>query len=721
MATPLANRYVASRPVVLGLTKLLLLASAQIPLISAAPTLVARNNGHEFDPKPPSDPELWLYLGVAAALVLSGGAFAGLTIALMGQDEVYLQVIKSSGDKSERRNAASVLRLLKKGKHWVLVTLLLSNVITNETLPIVLDRSLGGGWPAVLGSTILIVIFGEIVPQSICVRYGLPIGAWMAPFVLVLMYIMSPVAWPVAKLLDRLLGEDHGTIYKKAGLKTLVTLHKTLGEAGEQLNSDEVTIISAVLDLKEKSVGSIMTPMEDVFTMSADTVLDEATMDLILSQGYSRIPIHAPDNHMNFVGMLLVKMLITYDPEDCKRVRDFALATLPETRPETSCLDIVNFFQEGKSHMVLVSEYPGEDRGALGVVTLEDVIEELIGEEIIDESDVFIDVHKAIRRMAPAPKSRVPKGRIVEEPPMISLEPAGSPQETDGQSRMPSVDRRRSSVEAPPPRFHMRLQTSDKNSDSTDGFLTHRGTTDEIREHLKHLGPSNLASRPRQTRYQNVKIKRASGSPSRSGHTDMDSGHSTSGSQIMNNTSAGLTGGIGAGLLQSGIDARDGVQAVKLSYGTMNNRAPDNGTISIPEAVREEQDDKPPSRTSVASTTSSDLRNRPEERVRLGSGYLHKGPARSGSITEQIVDVNGIRKVVLHTTSSNTSSDDERSSIKQAKFPVRQDGQLIDLDDEESASAPQPNGHKKKKRRRKHKSHAKSTDGRPDEEAPLLS
>jgi hypothetical protein len=66
-------------------------------------------------------------------------------------------VIQTSGDSpSERKNAASVLRLLKRGKHWVLVTLLLSNVITNETLPIILDRSLGGGWPAVLGSTVLI-------------------------------------------------------------------------------------------------------------------------------------------------------------------------------------------------------------------------------------------------------------------------------------------------------------------------------------------------------------------------------------------------------------------------------------------------------------------------------------------------------------------------------------------------------------------------------------
>ena len=204
----------------------------------------------------------------------------------------------------------------------------------------------------------------------------------MSKPVLLLMYLMAPIAWPTAKLLDKLLGEDHGTVYKKSGLKTLVTLHQRLGEVSDRLNQDEVTIISAVLDLKEKPVESVMTPMEDVFVMSEDTVLDERTMDIILSAGYSRIPIHETGKPMNFVGMLLVKILITYDPEDCSCVQDFPLATLPETRPETSCLDIVNFFQEGKSHMVLVSAYPGEDRGALGVVTLEDVIEELIGEYV---------------------------------------------------------------------------------------------------------------------------------------------------------------------------------------------------------------------------------------------------------------------------------------------------------------------------------------------------
>jgi metal transporter CNNM len=671
------------------------------------------------------------------------------------QDEVYLQVIKTSGEGTERKNATSVLKLLNHGKHWVLVTLLLSNVITNETLPIVLDRTLGGGWPAVLGSTALIVIFGEIVPQSICVRYGLPIGAWMAPCVLVLMYIMSPVAWPIAKLLDRLLGEDHGTIYKKAGLKTLVTLHKTLGEAGEQLNSDEVTIISAVLDLKEKSVGTIMTPMEDVFTMSADTVLDERTMDLILSQGYSRIPIHAPDNPMNFVGMLLVKMLITYDPEDCKRVRDFALATLPETRPETSCLDIVNFFQEGKSHMVLVSEFPSEDRGALGVVTLEDVIEELIGEEIIDESDVFIDVHKAIRRMAPAPKSRVPKGKIVEEPPLnASIITDGDlidadPSKSSSLPKTSDLIRRRSSVEAPLPRFQLRKPNADAAPNSANEWVTQVGTTDEIREHLKHLGPSNLASRPRQTRYHTVKIKRSGTSPSRSAQTDLESSRSTSESQKLIPSLTGYEGGIGAGLLNSaGQDAKDGAHALKIGYGTMAShdstskstsaqQYKDLPQVSIPEPVHEEHEDQP--RSGSTREANSVAREKYEDRPRSGSTqkasstegsvqssdsppsfpYRHRGPARSGSITEQIVDVNGIRKVVLH-ANCTSSSDGESYPTGQHRDHNSAEGVVLDVDGAKPDTADSGPAKSRKKRRRKKHGKASNTDGDPSENQPLL-
>lgn len=267
-----------------------------------------------------------------------------------------------------------------------------------------MDSILPGGIYAIAISTVSIVIFGEIIPQALCVRYGLAIGAAFVPPMLALMYLMYPVAYPIAKLLDYLLGDDEGTVYKKAGLKTLVTLHKTLG--ADRLNEDEVTIITAVLDLKDKSVASIMTPIEDVFTMSADTILDEPMVDRILKEGYSRIPIFQPGNPTNFVGMLLVKILITYDPEDRVPVSNFTLATLPETRPEVSCLDILNFFQEGKSHMVLISENPGANNGALGLLTCEDIIEELIGEEILDETDVYIDVHQKTKRASQAPMRR---------------------------------------------------------------------------------------------------------------------------------------------------------------------------------------------------------------------------------------------------------------------------------------------------------------------------
>jgi len=109
--------------------------------------------------------------------------------------------------------------------------------------------------------------------------------------------------------------------------------------------------------------------------------------------------------------MLLVKQLIVYDPEDAVAVSKFSLSPLPRISPDTSCLDILNFFQEGRSHMALIVSKKNEDYGkALGVITLEDVIEELIGEEIVDETDVFVDVHNKMR------VTRFPKRRQTGEP-----------------------------------------------------------------------------------------------------------------------------------------------------------------------------------------------------------------------------------------------------------------------------------------------------------------
>ncbi|GAC71594.1 predicted membrane protein [Moesziomyces antarcticus T-34] len=354
----------------------------------------SRHNHEEDDPVSDNPFKLAIDILTIAALVVLGGIFAGLTLGLMGLDMVNLQVLASSGSEKERKHASKVLKLLEKGRHWVLVVLLLGNVIVNETLPVFLS-DFGGGIAAVLTSTFLIVVFGEIVPQSICARYGLAIGAFCAPMVHATMIILAPIAWPTAKLLDWCLGEEHGTTYRKAELKTFVSLHQQIGT--EHLHEDEVTIIRAVLELNDKTVRDVMTPIEDVFIMSSDTILDDDGVAKLVKSGYSRVPIHEPGKKDAIVGMLLVKNLIQYDPEDAQAVSSFHLTPLPEASTDLTLLDCLNYFQQGRSHMILVSTHPGESRGALGVVTLEDVIEEMIGEEIVDETDIYVDVHNKIK------------------------------------------------------------------------------------------------------------------------------------------------------------------------------------------------------------------------------------------------------------------------------------------------------------------------------------
>jgi hypothetical protein len=97
MSTPTANSYLARRPMILGLAKVLFLSLGQLPFAQGAPLLVRElfSAAKKEEGKDPDDPDLWLYLGIAAILVLLGGAFAGLTIALMGQ--VSLQA--HAGDK----------------------------------------------------------------------------------------------------------------------------------------------------------------------------------------------------------------------------------------------------------------------------------------------------------------------------------------------------------------------------------------------------------------------------------------------------------------------------------------------------------------------------------------------------------------------------------------------------------------------------------------------
>ncbi|KAJ3993822.1 DUF21-domain-containing protein [Lentinula boryana] len=346
-----------------------------------------------------STTNLCIKLLVSTILVLLGGLFAGLTLGLMGLDELHLRVLAAASDNpKEKEDAQKVLQLMHKGRHWVLVVLLLSNVITNESLPVFLDGALGGGIPAVLISTASI---GEIIPQAVCVRYGLSIGAKCVPFVLALMWILAPVAYPIAKILDHALGTNEAHMYKKPQLKSFLQLHRT---GAEPLQEEEVGILNSVLELGAKHVETIMTPMKDVVQLSADAILDQDTLATILASGCSRIPVYDPNVPSAYIGLLLVKKLLQYDHLLTLPVRNFPLSVLPEAHPSINCFQALDYFQTGRAHLLLISQTPGIAGGAIGIVTLEDIIEEIIAEEIVDETDLYEDnvSKRTARRLATA-------------------------------------------------------------------------------------------------------------------------------------------------------------------------------------------------------------------------------------------------------------------------------------------------------------------------------
>jgi len=127
----------------------------------------------------------------------------------------------------------------------LLVTLLLMNAIAMEALPIFLERLVPPLF-AVLVSVSLILIFGEIVPQSLCTRYGLAIGGNLCYFVWGLVVVCFVIAWPISKLLDLIIGTEQGTFFKRAELKQLIDLH------GKRNAKSHGTIREEALSLDEK-------------------------------------------------------------------------------------------------------------------------------------------------------------------------------------------------------------------------------------------------------------------------------------------------------------------------------------------------------------------------------------------------------------------------------------------------------------------------------------
>lgn len=304
----------------------------------------------------------WLYILLIVALVLFAGLMSGLTLGLMSLGLVDLEVLIKSGRPEDKKHAEKILPVVKN-QHLLLCTLLIGNSLAMEALPIFLD-SLVAAWGAILISVTLILMFGEILPQAVCSRYGLAVGAAMAPFVHVLLFVFFPVAYPISKLLDRLLGKGHMVLLHRAELKTLVDMHGNEAGKGGELTHDETTIIAGALEMTQKTARDAMTPILRTFSVDVNAKLDMHTMNLIMTKGHSRVPVYS-GNPTNIIGLILVKSLLTICPEDDTYIRNVTIRKIPRVPDHIPLYDILNEFQKGHSHMAVVVKYSKEKMDSL--------------------------------------------------------------------------------------------------------------------------------------------------------------------------------------------------------------------------------------------------------------------------------------------------------------------------------------------------------------------
>ena len=269
------------------------------------------------------------------------------------------------------------------------------------------------------------------------------------------MLVSWPLSYWIGKLLDIILGEHHKSRYLNSDLKALVELHtyqalKKLQEEEEQhrfiakdeiakpsdkmgLNDLEATLMISALEIREKKVIEIMIPFKKVFLLNFEEKIDKNKLSVILEKGYSRIPVFTNKNENDIIGLLRIKQLLTGDIIQSRSLREIGVHLKPPLviHPNMNLVDLLREFRQGKSHMALITEqveklqsklglnrtnslavenkylYPSKgDLGIIifGIVTLEDVIENIFNLEIVGEEE-YEKIRKEKLAMPPGKRS----------------------------------------------------------------------------------------------------------------------------------------------------------------------------------------------------------------------------------------------------------------------------------------------------------------------------
>ena len=220
-----------------------------------------------------------LYACLTILSVICSALASGLTQGFLSINPLEMSVKNRGGTEEEKKQAARILPIISR-HHVLLVTIMLFNALANEALPLFLDQ-LVPSWMAIILSVSLVLIVGEVIPSAIFTGpHQLIIASTLTPFVWMLIVIFSPIVYPIAYVLDKMLGREFGLpVFNRNEIYTMVQIQQEEGfrrglsaDEHDVVQEDEVTLIGGVFNLRNASVDEVMT--KEIFSLSINEKLN---------------------------------------------------------------------------------------------------------------------------------------------------------------------------------------------------------------------------------------------------------------------------------------------------------------------------------------------------------------------------------------------------------------------------------------------------------------
>jgi len=323
------------------------------------------------------------YILLLIVLLLLSGFFSGSETSIF-----YLSQENLENIKNKHPNRGQILSNLLENPQKLMVTILICNLFVNISASLVTEKIINNRIISTGLTTILLLIFGEEGPKSIAIKISKHLSLYVSPIIYFLSEVLTPVSYTFKSISQFFVKINSYLFYKYSNEPTKYHSDEVINIIEESqkkglINTEESNILGNIINFSKTELIHILRPRNEIFSLSADAIITDM-IDIIKEKKYSRIPVWE-NKEDNIIGILYIKDLI------CQKIQKQKIGSykkifrkpffIPDSmKPE----NLLKEFQNTNKHLALVINEYGD---LLGLITMEDVVEKIIG-EIVDKEDI---------------------------------------------------------------------------------------------------------------------------------------------------------------------------------------------------------------------------------------------------------------------------------------------------------------------------------------------